>query len=298
MTLQGTNSWVIGTRRGAVVIDPGPADPAHIAAVSGNLSVCAILLTHRHPDHVDGLSLLRPDVPVYAADPQLARGTDPLRDGDRLDFQTTVIEVLTTPGHTEDSVCFQLGGQDKHLVLTGDTLLGGQRSTFVSRDSAGDLGALLNSLRRLSTSTGVTGLPGHGENIADMGMHAASALHHRLRRLDALEKTLRAARSADVDEMRRCRSPRDDPQREAAVRWMLHVEREFLIETGRIRRAPAASEGLPPGGPPQRDDPATRSMLLARSPGGGAAGDLLDVPTREHTSKMAATRGERGSQSE
>ena len=56
MTLDGTNTWVLRApgRAGCVVVDPGPLDEGHLRAVAAHGPVSAVLLTHGHPDHVEG----------------------------------------------------------------------------------------------------------------------------------------------------------------------------------------------------------------------------------------------------
>uniref|UniRef100_UPI0030EC60BC MBL fold metallo-hydrolase n=1 Tax=Aquipuribacter hungaricus TaxID=545624 RepID=UPI0030EC60BC len=81
MTLEGTNTWLVGRER-VLVVDPGPADPAHLAAVlaavAGAGALGGVLLTHRHPDHADALghdvlrsALASARAPVLALDPAL-----------------------------------------------------------------------------------------------------------------------------------------------------------------------------------------------------------------------------------
>src|SRR5215475_3608616 len=101
MTLDGTNTWVLrGPGSGtAVVVDPGPADEGHLAAVAAAGPIELIMLTHRHLDHSEGvprLLELLDGVPVAAADPALCRGAPPLTDGDRIEAAGVTIEVIAT----------------------------------------------------------------------------------------------------------------------------------------------------------------------------------------------------------
>src|SRR5437899_12667775 len=80
-TLEGTNTWIVGERP-AAVIDPGPEDERHVAAVAREAGpVAAILLSHQHPDHAPGAGLLAraPDAPVLAFRPPA--GPQRLGDG-------------------------------------------------------------------------------------------------------------------------------------------------------------------------------------------------------------------------
>ena len=120
MTGPGTNTFIIGNDR-LTVIDPGPALVEHTEAIvdycDGRLE--QILLTHTHPDHSPGAALLQQitGASVKASPVQLTRIYDetftlnqPLEDVDRLDIDEYSIEVVHTPGHVANHLCFLLEG--------------------------------------------------------------------------------------------------------------------------------------------------------------------------------------------
>src|SRR5699024_6555074 len=128
MTLEGTNTWLLAApaAAGFVVVDPGYDDREHLAVVEQAGPVELILLTHHHPDHVDGAPWLAPrtGAPVRAFDVALCRDGAPLRDGDTVTAAGLDIRVVHTPGHTADSVSLRVDAADGPVVLTGDTVLG------------------------------------------------------------------------------------------------------------------------------------------------------------------------------
>ena len=196
MTLDGTNTWVLRAAPGepAVVIDPGPADEEHLAAIAGHGPVGFVLITHGHPDHTEGaprLSELLGGAHVLAADPAHTIGGERLTDpGEHFGGFGLEIRLLNTPGHTADSVCFLIEQGDERVVLTGDTILG--RGTTVVAHPDGHLGDYLSSLELLSTYRGIPALPGHGPALADCGAAADFYLAHRRARLDQVRAAVAA----------------------------------------------------------------------------------------------------------
>ncbi|MEV4466326.1 MBL fold metallo-hydrolase [Micromonospora echinofusca] len=188
MTLDGTNTWVLRApgQEHAVVVDPGPADEGHLAAIAALGPIGLVLITHGHPDHTDGsrrLHDLLGGVPVRAADPTHTIAGEPLAGpGEELGDHGLSVRLVPTPGHTGDSVCFLVGHGDERAVLTGDTILG--RGTTVVAHPDGHLGDYLASLELLSAYRGITALPGHGPALADCGAAADFYLAHRRARLD------------------------------------------------------------------------------------------------------------------
>jgi glyoxylase-like metal-dependent hydrolase (beta-lactamase superfamily II) len=195
MTLDGTNTWVLRApgEECAIVVDPGPADGGHLGAIVEHAPVGFILVTHGHPDHIDGLPHLVEllgGVNVIAADEALSSPADPLARDEAFGGFGIDIQTMTTPGHTGDSVCFVAGVGDELVVLTGDTILG--RGTTVVAHPDGDLGDYLASLTRLAELDGVPVLPGHGPALSDCAVAATFYLEHRRARLEQV----RSARAA------------------------------------------------------------------------------------------------------
>jgi glyoxylase-like metal-dependent hydrolase (beta-lactamase superfamily II) len=244
MTLDGTNTWIVSEPDSplAVVIDPGPLDEAHLtrvvaAAQEHGKRIALTLLTHGHPDHAQGAArfaeLTRTS--VRALDPALRLGEEGLGAGDTVTTGGLELRVLPTPGHTADSLSFQLPAD--RAVLTGDTVLG--RGTTLVAYPDGRLGDYLDSLRRLQILTAEgevdTVLPGHGPVLDDARGAVEFYLAHRAHRLaqveTAVESGLRSAPEvvahvyADVDRALW-------PAAELSVRAQL----DYLREHGLIER--------------------------------------------------------------
>jgi len=172
LTLDGTNTYVVGRW----VVDPGPADPAHLSAVREAAAgeVEGVVLTHTHADHAEAAGMF--GAPVHT--PGEGELAGPFR-------------ALATPGHSADSVCLLLGG----ICFTGDTVLG-IGSVFIS-PGEGSLGAYLESLRRLRELNLEVLCPGHGPYVWEPRAKLDEYIAHRLDRERMLVAALEAgARSA------------------------------------------------------------------------------------------------------
>lgn len=175
MTLEGTNTWVVG-RDPAWVIDPGPADRGHLEAVreaaAARGGIGGVVLTHSHADHAAGAELLEPP-------------PSPARDGEPVG----PFVALFTPGHAPDHFAFLLG----RACFCGDLVLG-EGSSIVPPDG-GSLSAYLDSLRRLQALDLELLLPGHGPPIDDPAAKLEQYIEHRLERerklLAAIERGVR-----------------------------------------------------------------------------------------------------------
>ena len=196
MTLDGTNTWVLrepGARR-SVVVDPGPLDEAHLAAVAEAAGdVAAVLLTHGHLDNSEGARAFaeRAGCGVRALDPEQRLGGEGLGDGDVVEVDGLEVRVVGTPGHTADSLSFLVPADG--AVLTGDTVLG--RGTTVVAHPDGKLGAYLDSLQRLHALAESREArwvwPGHGPVIDDALAALDFYLAHRSERLEQVREALR-----------------------------------------------------------------------------------------------------------
>jgi glyoxylase-like metal-dependent hydrolase (beta-lactamase superfamily II) len=172
MTLEGTNTWLVG-RNPAWVIDPGPPDQGHIdkvrVAAESRGGLGGVLLTHSHGDHAGGVDLL-------------GVKPTPAREGEA----AGPFEVIATPGHAADHVCFLLD----RVCFTGDLILG-QGSSIVPPDG-GSLSAYMDSLRKLQALDLDLLCPGHGPEVTDPRAKIAEYIEHREMRERKLVEALDA----------------------------------------------------------------------------------------------------------
>ncbi|OBI98566.1 MBL fold metallo-hydrolase [Mycobacterium asiaticum] len=190
MTLEGTNTWVLRGPRSdeLVIVDPGPDDDEHIARVAALGRITLVLISHRHPDHTDGIDKLveLTGATVRSAGSGFLRGFGGhLIDGEVIDAAGLKIKVMATPGHTADSLSFVLDD----AVLTADTVLG--RGTTVMDKEDGKLTDYMESLQRLRGLGRRTVLPGHGPDLGDLETVAQGYLVHRQERLEQVRAALR-----------------------------------------------------------------------------------------------------------
>ncbi|TFV62206.1 MBL fold metallo-hydrolase [Geodermatophilus sp. DF01-2] len=204
MTLDGTNTYVVGAPGSgqAVLVDPGPDDPAHLAAVEAALAsrdarCVAVLVTHHHGDHAEAALPWgeRFGAQVAAADTRVAGpGGRVLEPGERLALAGTTLAVVPTPGHTADHLAFRL---ESGAVLVGDHVLG--RGTSVVTHPEGDVLAYLASLRRVHDLGPSALYCGHGPELTeDPGAVLDFYLAHRaFREGQLLAAMVRGARTVD-----------------------------------------------------------------------------------------------------
>jgi glyoxylase-like metal-dependent hydrolase (beta-lactamase superfamily II) len=252
MTLDGTNTYLIDAGDGrALVIDPGPALPAHIAAIveaaqRANLAIAAIAVTHGHPDHAPGAALLagQTRAPVYAHPAARFPHDRALADGERIRLGGTGLLAVHAPGHARDHLVFWL--DDERTLFTGDVVIG--LGTVVIAPPGGDMRVYQATLDRLRSefenAQRIEG--GHGESVLDPLAKLDEYIAHRKSRERELLEALQSGQQtipAIVESVYR-----NVPQAlwPAAARqvlaYLIALEREGRIRAVRLERPPNKDE--------------------------------------------------------
>ena len=189
MTGAGTNTYLIG-RDQIAVIDPGPAEPSHIEAIleatGGQISW--ILATHTHKDHSPAAQLLAQQTAATVMgrlldeddgfQDQNFKPDQALTHNQRLEFDGFSLQVLHTPGHVDNHLCYML--EQEGMLFTGDHIM--QGSTVVIIPPHGDMKAYINSLQLLLDYPLTSLAPGHGELIKQPVKEVKRIIDHRLAR--------------------------------------------------------------------------------------------------------------------
>lgn len=197
-TFLGTGTYIVGSGEVAV-IDPGPADLAHLDALLAALEgerVRAILITHDHADHAPlaadlarrtGAEVIgaRPTPARMASKPGLEEGSARAYRPDRTPAEGEVISgsgwtltALATPGHTGNHLCFALA--EETALFTGDHVMGW--STTVIAPPDGDMTDYYASLRKVMAGGYRTLWPTHGPPVTEPAPFLEAYLDHRLKR--------------------------------------------------------------------------------------------------------------------
>ncbi|EFW99862.1 metallo-beta-lactamase superfamily protein [Grosmannia clavigera kw1407] len=248
-TLQGTNTYLLGTGRERLLVDTGEGKASWAAALARTLAaedatLAATLITHWHPDHVGGIEQVRrlvPHAPVYQ-DPDIA-------DNQQFCVEGATLRAVHTPGHTTDHMVFVLAEED--AVLAGDNVLGHGTAVFE------DLAVYLHSLALMrslytgcSPNSSARLYPGHGPVVADGPAKIAEYIQHRKLREDQVVRLLRThdkqcAIAAATTTSSAPPSPASSPSpSETPASWTAMELVEVIYADTRKDLHPAAEKGL------------------------------------------------------
>lgn len=253
-TFTGTNTFILGTDRVAIV-DPGPFGEAHLWAILncvGDRPVEAILLTHTHRDHSDLVKELqaavraplwfggrhRPSRKRRPFEVDWVRGDSDydlvpdheLGDGQRISVAGHELDVIATPGHCSNHLCFGLAGTP--LMLSGDHVMGWSTTMIAVPD--GSMEAYFDSLRKVIALPYRTYLPAHGGPIADGPQFARRLLAHRELRNEQILRAV-AGGARNVAQLLAAVYPGLAVKLLPAARMTLGAHVEYLADHGRLR---------------------------------------------------------------
>ena len=258
-TFKGTVSYIIG-RGNIALVDPGPDDQAHIAALLDAVrgeTVTHIFVTHTHRDHSPAAAAVKQatGAKTYAEGPH--RAARPLHIGDAKrgeasadrDFVPDValkdgevitgagwsVEAVATPGHTANHMAFALRGTD--LLFSGDHVMAW--STTVVAPPDGAMTDYMASLQKLARRPEHIYLPGHGGAVKDAPRFTAQLIRHRQAREASILQRL-AEGASDIPTLVRAIYIDIDPRLVGGAGLSVLAHLEDLVARGLV-----ATEGPP-----------------------------------------------------
>ena len=237
----GTNTYLIGDEE-VTVIDPGPALHEHIEVIiQASANIKQILLTHTHPDHSPGTRLLQDniDVPVFALITENSKDQDitftPERiliDGEIIANEYYSIEVIHTPGHASNHLCYLL--KDEKLLFTGDHIMDG--STVVIAPPDGSMQDYIDSLAKLKEYDLNKIAPGHGELIDEPYAVVDWIIKHRFERESKVIDVLKQHNSGDLNTLVKDIYADVDSMLHPVAKWSLESHLVKLMDEGVVTR--------------------------------------------------------------
>src|SRR5690349_12269599 len=252
-TFKGTVSYVVG--RGKVaIIDPGPDDPSHTAALLDAVrgeAVTHIFVTHTHRDHSPGVPAIKKatGAQVLAEGPhrasrslhageaprmEAANDTDfradrALADGEVVSGNGWTIEAIATPGHTANHMAYGL--KEGNLIFSGDHVMGWSTSIVAPPDGA--MSDFMDSLHKLAKRSEPIYLPGHGGAVRDAPNFVAAYIRHRHAREASILHRL-AKGAADIPTIVRAVYIGLDPRLTGAAGYSVLAHLEDMTARGEV----------------------------------------------------------------
>ena len=205
-TFTGTQTYLVGNAGDVAVIDPGPDDPDHIAAIMaalGNDRLVAIMCTHTHRDHSPAAKPLAAltGAPIVGCAPLMLKVDGPrsdeafdptyepdrvLEDGEQMRGTGWTLTAVHTPGHTSNHLCFAL--EESGALFTGDHVMGWSTSVVIPPD--GDMGDYMRSLDRLYARDDTVYYSAHGAPIDKPRQLVRGMIGHRRQRENQIVRLL------------------------------------------------------------------------------------------------------------
>lgn len=258
-TFTGTVSYIVG--RGKVaIIDPGPDDEAHAAALLDAVrgeTVTHILVTHTHRDHSPNTARIKAatGATVYAEGQHRASrpryesekissesGADrefrpdiEIRDGDTMEGPDWALRAVATPGHTANHLAFAWSG--RKIAFVGDHVMGWSTSIVAPPD--GSMVDYMASLERLTQGEEDLFLSGHGPEIPEGPRYVRFLIRHRQAREASILHRLGKG-EADIPTMVRAIYIGLDPRLAGAAGYSVLAHLEDMVARGIV-----ATEGDP-----------------------------------------------------
>ncbi len=223
----GTNTWIIDAGPVAVVIDPGPDNVQHLAAIDkrlGSTAVGVVLVTHSHADHLPLAERLAQR--HHAA----VRRYPELGDGDIVRVGNLNVTALYTPGHSADHLTFWLAGD--RAMFTGDLVLG--RGSSMVTYPEGDVADYLRSLERLEAMEPRILFPGHWDPVTDAIAKLREYRAHRLEREAQVLAEVTRGKGTAAELTRRVYGPDLGDELTAAAEMTLRAHLKKLVDDGAV----------------------------------------------------------------
>ncbi|KAF3906972.1 hypothetical protein ABW21_db0201518 [Orbilia brochopaga] len=249
-TLQGTNTYLLGTGSRRLLVDTAEGKPVWKTSLSSVLkdeaaTVSAAIITHWHHDHVLGVPDLRglcPGVKIYkfplSSTDETAKKwgydgigeTVDITDGQEVSVEGATVTAYHTPGHTTDHISLML--KEEEALFTGDNVLGQGTSVFEN------LSDYLESLERMLALDPIRAYPAHGPVIEDAKAKITEYITHRKERESQVIQVLQSANGSALGSMDIVKVIyKDYPENlyEAAERGVLLILNK-LLKDGKVER--------------------------------------------------------------